>query len=400
MMVAKKDEGSEHSRIAARRIVSPGRRDPMVFPAHPRFILALLAPVLLTATLSCGRPDDRSQPKDKVMRHGEDVLASGGAPSVPDSVPGDAIVAGGDVRFSGATGGDYLGAGGKQVISGRIHGSLRSAGGEVHVMAAVDRNATVAGGKVVLDSTAAIGRNAYLVGGDVQIDGAVREGLLASGGRVTLNGVVGRDVQINGGELRIGPRAQIAGNLRYRVPAKNVHIDPAARISGTVTALHVSRPWGPGRWHLLWILGFLVVGAVIVALFPRFAAEAAEILLQRPGWSGLVGLGWIILVPIAICIAAITIIGIPLALVTTAAYIVLLYLGRTTIAVWLGRRVLGARALAGRQGVLVNFLVGGLILLIVGIIPVIGSWLMVIATVLGLGTILLRAKAMREERSA
>jgi len=394
MMVAKKDRGSEHLRIAACRIVSSDRRDPMAFPTHPRFVLALLVSVLLTSMLSCGR----SEPENEVMRHGEDVLASGGGPSVPDSVPGDAIIAGGDVRFSGSTGGDYLGAGGRQAISGRIHGSLRAAGGEVHVMAAVDRNATVAGGEVVLDSTAAIGRNAYLVGGDVQVHGAVREGLLAVGGKVTLNGVVGRDVQINGGALRIGPRAQIAGNLRYRVPAKNVDIDPAARISGTVTALPVSQTWGPGPWHLLWILGFLVVGALVVTLLPRFTAEAAEILPRRPGRSALVGLGWIIIVPIAICIAAITIIGIPLALVTTAAYIVLLYLGRTTIAVWLGRRVLGARALAGREGVLVNFLVGGLILLIVGIIPVLGSWLMVIATVFGLGTILLRAKALREER--
>lgn len=368
----------------------------MPFPTRPRFILALLGPVLLVSTLSCRS----SEPKSEVMRHGDDVLASGGAPSVPDSVPGDAIVAGGDVRFSGSTGGDYLGAGGKQVISGRIHGSLRAGGGEIHVIAAVDRNATVAGGKVVVDSTAVVGRNAYLVGGDVQVNGTVREGLLASGGKVTLNGAVGGDVQINGGALHIGPRAQIAGNLRYRVPAKNVYIDSAARIAGTVTALHVPKAWGPGALHLLWILGFLVVGAVLVALFPRFTAEAAEILPRRPGKSALVGLGWIILVPIAICIAAITIIGIPLALVATALYIVLLYLGRTTIAIWLGRRVLGARALAGRQGVLVNFLVGGLILLIVGIIPVIGSWLIVIATVLGLGTILLRARALRERQPA
>lgn len=371
----------------------------MAFPAHPRFVLAVWVPVLLVSMLSCGRPERSGpEPKNEVVRHGEDVLASGGAPSVQDSVPGDAIMAGGDVRFSGTTGGDYIGVGGKQVISGRIHGSLRAAGGEVQVIAVVDRNATVAGGKVVLDSAAVIGRNAYFVGGDVQVNGTVREGLLASAGKVSLNGEVGRDVQINGGELRIGPRAQITGNLRYRVPAENVHIDPAARISGTVTALHVSKAWGPGPWRLLWILGFLVVGAVVVALFPRFTAEAAEILPQRPGRSALFGLGWIILVPIAICIAVITIIGIPLALVATALYIVLLYLGRTTIAVWLGRRLLGTRALAGRQGVLVNFLAGGLILVLVSIIPVIGSWLMVIATVLGLGTILLRAKALREER--
>src|SRR5687767_989436 len=315
--------------------------DPMVFRSS--HVLALLGPVILTATVACGR----SEPKNEVTRNGEDVLASGGAPNVPDSVPGDAIMAGGDVRFSGATGGDYLGVGGKQAISGRIHGSVRAAGGDVQVTATVDRNATMAGGKVVLDSAAVIGRNAYLVGGDVQINGTVRESLLASGGKVTLNGAVGRDVQINGGQLHIGPRAQITGNLRYRVPAKDVHIDSAARILGTVTAVHVPKRWGPGVWHLLWILGFLVVGAVLVALFPRFFGEAAEILPRRPGGSALVGLGWIILVPIAILIAAITVIGIPLALVATAVYLVLIYLGRTPIAVWLGRRVLGARALTG-----------------------------------------------------
>src|SRR5688572_13976598 len=100
----------------------------MVF--RSRHVLALLGPVIL-ATLACGR----SEPKNEVTRNGEDVLASGGAPNVPDSVPGDAIMAGGDVRFSGATGGDYLGVGGKQAISGRIHGSVRAAGGDVQVTA-------------------------------------------------------------------------------------------------------------------------------------------------------------------------------------------------------------------------------------------------------------------------
>lgn len=364
----------------------------MMFQSSPRIILVMLGPVLMASTLSC----DRSKPQNEVTRRGEDVLASGSTPTIMDSVPGDAILAGGDVLFSGVTGGDYLGAGGKQAIGGRIHGSIRAAGGEIHVTAAADRNATIAGGNVALDSAAVVGRNAYLIGGNVQVIGTVRESLLASGGTVTLNGVVGRNAEIAGGALRIGPHAQIAGNLRYRVPAGKVHIDPAARISGTVTAVPVSKAWG--LWHLLWILGFLVAGAVAVSLFPRFMAEAAEILPQRPGRSALVGLGWVILVPIAICIAAVTIIGIPLALVATAVYVVLLYLARATIAVWLGRRVLGARARAGRQGVLVNFLVGGLILIIVGIIPLVGSWMMLIVTVLGLGTILLGVQALRQRQ--
>lgn len=361
---------------------------------NSRLSLAVLGSALVASTLSCGG----SNSDGGFKRNGDDALVSAGEPTVADSVPGDVIIVGGDVRFTGAAGGDYLGAGGKQTISGRIHGSIRAAGGEIHVSGAADRNATIAGGSVTLDSTAAIGRNAYLVGGEIQVKGTVLESLLASGGSIVLNGVVGRNVEVAGGALRIGPRAQIAGNLRYRVPAGKVRIDPAARITGTVTALPVRKGGGFLRWAL--VLGFLVAGAVVVALAPRFTAEAAEILPRLPGRSALVGLGWIILVPIVICIAAITIVGIPLALVATAVYILLLYLARATIAVWLGGRLLGAHARAGRQGVLLNFLVGGLILVIVGIIPVIGSWIMFIATILGLGTILLRAQVLRRNQPA
>jgi hypothetical protein len=124
-------------------------------------------------------------------------------------------------------------------------------------------------------------------------------------------------------------------------------------------------------------------------------AEAAEILPERPGRSALVGLGWGILVPIAICIAAITVIGLPLAFLAAAVYVVVVCVAGVPFAVWLGQLLLGARAHAGREGALVNFLVGGFFLLVAGIIPVVGGWVSLIAGVLGLGTILLQAQALR-----
>lgn len=366
----------------------------MVFQIHSRRFLAPLSAVLIASTLACGN----QKPENEITRRGEDLLASGTTPTVADSVPGDAILAGGELSFSGATGGDYLGAGGQQAITGRIHGSLRAVGGEIHVAAAVDRNTTIAGGNVELDSAGVIERNAYLMGGTVQVNGTVRGGLLASAGKLTLNGLVGRDVEVVGGELTVGPHAQIAGNLRYRVPAGKVHIDPAAHISGTVTALPVSGGWG--LWNLLWMLGCLVAGAVVVALAPRFTSDAAQILPQRPGRSALVGLGSVCLVPFAIFIVAITVIGLPLALLTAVLYVVLVSLGSVPFSLWLGQLLLGARARTGRQGALVNFLVGAFILLAVGIIPVVGGLVSLIAAVLGVGTILLRAHALREGQAA
>jgi cytoskeletal protein CcmA (bactofilin family) len=356
--------------------------------------LVLLGPVLVASMFGCVR----SNPENKVTRIGEDVLASGSLPMVTDSVPGDAILAGGNVSFSGATGGDYLGAGGNQAISGRIHGSLRAAGGAIRVAATVDRNATITGGKVDLDSSAVVGRSAYLFAGAIQVDGAVRGTLLAAGGTVTLNGVIGANVEVAADQLRIGPHAQITGSLRYKVPAGKVHIDSGARIAGTVTALPVSRGWGFRHW--LWLVGLLVAGAVVVALFPGFMTEAAEIIPRRPAVSAVVGLCWFFLVPFAMIIAAVTWVGLPLALLAAAVYAVLVSLGGVPFSVWLGKRILGARAGMRRQGAVVSFLLGCLILIVVGIVPLVGGFLTAIAGVLGLGALLLRAWALRQPQTA
>jgi hypothetical protein len=368
----------------------------MVFQTHRRLIRLIVGVAVVASTLSCMGGGGSDRPS--VKRLGDDVLVSGGSRTFTDSVPGDAILAGGDLSFSGATGGDYLGAGGQQAITGRIHGSLRAAGGEIHLAAAVDRNATITGGDIVLDSAAVIARNAYLFGGKIEINGTVREGILAAGGSIVLNGVVGRDVEISGGELRVGPRAQIAGNLRYRVPANKVHIDSAARISGTVTALPVGSRWG--LRSLLWVLGILLAGTVVVALFPRFMAGASEILPERPVLSALFGLGWAILVPIVALIAAITFIGLPLALLAIPVYMIGLAIATIPFALWLGRLLLGARARPGRSGALVGYLIGALLLMIVGLIPVVGGFVTIIAACLGLGALLLEAQAVRTRQPA
>lgn len=330
----------------------------------------------------------------RTMRNGEDLLIAGGAPFVRllDSIPGDAILTGGDVTFQGTAGGDYLGAGGTQKIGGRVYGSVRSVGGEIHAMGTIGRNATIAGGNVNLDSTGVIGGNAYFTGGSVTIAGAVRGSLLASGGGVMINGPVGRDVEVAAGSLHLGPRAQISGDLRYKVPKDKVRIDAGAKVGGSTTALPIERNPGKG---LLWMLGFVVAGIVIVALFPAFAMESAETLYQRPGRSALVGLAWCCLVPIVIIIAAVTIIGLPLALLTVPIWLVVLFLGSLPVSLWIGKKLLGARAQPGRNGAILSVLVGGLVLALIGLIPALGALVGLVAALVGAGAILIRVNAAR-----
>lgn len=361
--------------------------------ARSRAALCCTLSLALVSIGGCVQP----KPENQVMRLGDDLLASGSKPAVRDSVAGDAILAGGDIAFLGATGGDYVGAGGRQDIDGRVHGSLRAAGGHIEVNAVVDRNATIGGGDVQVDSATVIAHNAYLIGGNIRVNGAVRGGLLATGHSVELNGPIGQDVEVAGGTLRLGPLAQIAGNLRYRVTG-DVHIDPGAKVAGKITALPA--PKGRGAFSLLWTAGVLLMGVVVVLLIPRFIATAAEGIQKRPGRAILVGLGVGIVGLIAMVIAAVTVIGLPLALIALFFYLIFAALSGVPVSVWLGSRILHSRTLLGRQGPVVNFFIGALVLLIIGVVPVLGGLVTFVAACVGFGAMILAAWAARERQLA
>ena len=351
--------------------------------------LPVVGLLLAGFALACVRP----KPENQVMRLGDDVLASGSAPSLGDTIAGDAILAGGEISFNGRTGGDYVAAGGRQDVRGHIHGSMRAAAGRIEVRASVDRNATIGGGDIFIDSTSVIGRNVYLIGPKIKIEATVRGGLLATGADMEINGPVAGDVEVAGGSLRLGPRAQIGGNLTYRLK-EEVRIDPGAKIGGKITSLPISK--GKGLFTVLWTVGVVLAGIVAVLLVPGFMTGAAQRINDAPVRSIVVGIASAILIPIAIVIAAITAIGLPLALIVAALVLVFVALSEVPVSIWVGAKILHNRTLLGRQSTLVNFFLGALVLTIIGVVPIIGPILNFIAVCIGYGALLLAVWARRE----
>lgn len=353
--------------------------------------------VLLGAAISgCVQP---TRDEAGIARVGGDLLGAHGELRVVDEVPGDVILAGGEIQFEGVAGGDLLSAGGRQVVTGRVEGSVRAAGGHIVLESEVGRNATVAGGQVEVRDPGAISGNAYLAGGSVRVDGRVGQTLQVRAGEAVLNGKVGGDVYVAADGLRIGPEAEIDGDLTYRVASENVTIDPGARIAGRTIVLE-PRPRSafPRLFRAVWLVGFLVSGAVLVLLFPGTIESAAAALGRRPGASIGLGIVWLIAVPLAACILAITLIGLPLALVIGALYAASLYFARVVPALLLGRLVLRDRAGAGRGAALLSFLAGGVLLVLAELIPFVGTPILIVATIIGLGAFTLALRAARAHR--
>ena len=139
-----------------------------------------------------------------------------------------------------------------------------------------------------------------------------------------------------------------------------------------------------------------MLGLVLIALWPR-AADAASAAWRRSpgpviGWGALFFFGF----PVAAVVALVSLVGIPLGIGLLLALAPLYFVGYVTAAFLLGRLIL--KSPSSR---IVAFLIGLLILQVVSLIPILGVLVWVVATVIGLGALIVAAwRANRPQQAA
>jgi hypothetical protein len=324
-----------------------------------------------------------------------DLLAAGGTVRVGASVAETVILAGGNVAVDGPVGKDVIAGGGEVVLHGHVRDDARLAGGTVRIAGRVDDDATVAGGTVRIERDGAVGGRAWLAGGEIVVAGTVGRELRAAGRRVSIDGTVRGDVNVQADALEIGPTARIAGNVVHRGLGEP-RIDPGARIGGRVE--HRPRPEARGARafgvlaRVLLVGALFVTGAVMILLFPRFTSAAAQTIETDP-WRSL-GAGAVALLgaPALVLALLVTGVGVPLGLVLLAGYFVALLAGYLVAALFLG--VLGVRRLgrpAPSKGTLVLALLAALVVLgLLRLVPVLGGLVSLAALLFGLGAVVLQ----------
>lgn len=368
---------------------------------------------LMLLLLACGAAyaDEDRERQQVIHVMGDDRIAAGGRALFSGEVAGDLVIAGGDAIVIDPVGGDLLVAGGEVRIDSDSGQDVYALGGRVSLNGRVGRNARLAGGRLELGSQSRIAGNATLAGGSVMVLGDIEGELAIAGGRVYLNGRVGGSVDALGGEIELGPQARIAGNLHYRSP-EEIERAPGAEIGGAVVREPTARPWREearegmrvvGALLLVWLLGLMLLGAVLVGALPRLAAALTDIARARPWLCLLLGFVALVVVPAAVLILLATAIGIPLALLSLTAYLALLMLGYVVTGVVLGqiglRRFLPSRAdrTAWRAAAAALAI---MLITLLSAIPFVG-WLAWLAALLGgMGALLLQLRAALRQASA
>ncbi|SFC24565.1 protein CcmA, bactofilin family [Halobiforma haloterrestris] len=294
-----------------------------------------------------------------VVDEGETVdglEAIGGTILVEGTVTGDVEAVGGDVRIDGDVQGDVDAVGGTVTIGGDVGGDVGTAAGSLEIL-----------------------------------EGATVDGTLSAGAAtVTIDGTVVGDASVGAETIRLGDNAALEGDLRYGGSLEG-NTDAVAGEIERDSSIGVGSDLAPTVEPLAsWVFALyafalnLLLGAVLLALFPRFSAGVADRVASNPVRTGLVGLGVLVGVPILLVATAITVIGIPLTIVGTFAFLLVIWIGIVYGRFAVAAALLSLAGVENRWLALVVGLLGGAVL---GQVPYVGDPLNLLIFLLGLGAL-------------
>jgi hypothetical protein len=361
---------------------------------NPILILHLVIGILIGGTTYSTWAATDGAARVRITTAG-DLFAGGGNVEITEPVKGDAFVAAGRVILSQPIGGDAFIAGGNVRVDQNVAEGLFAVGGNVAVEGDIGRHARVVGGDVTIARGATVNGKATLGGAHVEVAGRVGKDLTIAADSARVNGQIDGNVDISARQIELGPEAVIVGKLTYWSP-QEATIDPAARIAGGTDYRPITMPEGAhtagivalmmGKVFLL--IGLMVMGSLLVLLFPNFTGTVETAFTSHPGKSVALGFGLLVGLPIIGVLFMITLLGIPLGLTVFFLYPLVLTLGYLTAAVFIGDR--GMTYLRkGRNlttGLRIIGFVGALVALaLIGALPIIGGLLVFFLLVGGIG---------------
>ena len=307
------------------------------------------------------------------------VLArAAAAPSAERNYPQDLVSAGSDVNLgpNDTVGRDVVCLGcNVDVNGGRVGRDIVVFGGEINLTdGTVGRDVFALGGDVNLHGHASVGRDAETAGGDLNVQD---------------RSSVGRDASAFGGDVSSGPQAHVGTRVSNVVgpppapPAPPAQLVPPALSS--VPAPGFVYLWTFGS--LVPAFGFVLLSVLLLVIFPRQVAAAGVLAQRQPVASfGLGCLGVVVAVALAL-LFALTLVLLPVSLVLLLAVVAAWLLGWTAIFLVAGRRLVAAVRPEGSDP-LPALLIGGAVLSLLWIVPVVNVLVGVIGGCVAVGAAL------------
>jgi hypothetical protein len=227
--------------------------------------------------------------------------------------------------------------------------NVQAFGGDVIIQegARVTQTAIAIDGDVILEKGARVDGDAYAVGGEI----ITSEGATIGGASGTV---------LENGRWGMHGRRRGTGGFLFRFLLNTA-------------------------FHLLNVLIGTIIGVVILLWRPNFLLNLAATINQYPLKSGLWGLGGLLAVILLVIFLAVSLIGIPLLPLVGLVVAVAVILGTLGVALWVGQKA----SPVGERSPIQKFLIGVLILTLIGLIPILGGLVLSVVNIFGFGALLL-----------
>ncbi|RXA21897.1 hypothetical protein EQO05_01335 [Methanosarcina sp. MSH10X1] len=340
-----------------------------------RLVSGLILLIIFFAVLPCsaGAADE------DVLKYTSSGNAFGGGENlqIDRDIQGDLVLAGSRLEINGNTGDDFIGAGGELIVNGNVSGNIIAAGGLIRVNGDVGGDVAAAGGQIFLSR-----------------DSVVEGDLLLGGGEITLDGTVNGNGDISAGTLRTGDDFELRGDLRLQ--AQNYPSDLDSKVGGNLNVTQVNATeeqyaGAAGGFSILsFIIGLLaalVLGLVLIYLFPGFVRGVAELVKDSPLKTGLLGFLALIFLPILALILLFTIFGWSLSILIILLLTLAVLIATIPVKLLAGE-IIYNKILKKEAREIVYYVVGAVIFAVLYEIPFVGTLISFIALIIGLGAII------------
>jgi len=343
-------------------------------------LVALVVPLVASAAVF-GRGQNYALPRGESVA--SNLYAFGGSVTISGSAREDVMTAGGTIIFTGSVAKDLSAVGGTINLSGDVSGDTRLAGGTIILAGKSEGELLAAGGQLTIASGAEVSGETYLAGGSVLADGRFAKKLTIAGGTVVLGGVVEGDVKVTASKsLTISSSAVIRGNLEYSSP-KPATIESGAKIGGVTNYKKLETPktfvtkGGRAIFGAAWLvktLMMLLAALVVCLLLKKQTQQAVRYIMPNFGKELLRGFIILVVLPIAIIISFVTIVGAILGAGAAFLYIVMAIFGAILSQIAAGALI--SKFIfkqANYEGDWKSAIIGSLALAIVCLIPFVGG---------------------------
>ena len=317
-----------------------------------------------------------------------DAYITGTRVRINGTVDGDLIVFCQSLDVSGHVTGDVLTFSQSTRINGQVDGNVRGANNNLTITGTVGKNVMVFEETLTLDANGKIGGSLTSFAENVGAEGSVGRDALLFFAHATLAGKIGGGVRAKGDTLVIGTTAMIDGPVHFE-GHKPPEVSPSAKLASPVEFKQMEKKssYREGHyyvWQVIWAAAFILFGLVLFALMPKFSQEAVK---SAEHYGAAAGLGVLVLfgVPIAACIACITVVGLFIGISTLFLWYASLYFAQIIVGAVIGQWLMGRTSelwpLIGRMAV------GLVIVRLCTTIPHLGGWVKFAAMLWGIGAI-------------